>query len=83
MLEAIRAENSQRTPAWMLTPFSIMATVAARSFANLTLTKPSYLGWLKRKNGIGVKKLGFCLMPNHCHFVLEQTHENALSQFMR
>jgi REP element-mobilizing transposase RayT len=35
------------------------------------------------KNGIGAKKFSFCLMPNHCHFVLEQTHENTLSQFMQ
>jgi putative transposase len=30
-----------------------------------------------------VKIFGFCLMPNHFHFVLEPVHENALSQFMQ
>jgi putative transposase len=30
-----------------------------------------------------VKLFGFCLMPNHFHFVLEPAHENALSQFMQ
>jgi putative transposase len=30
-----------------------------------------------------VKLFGFCLMPNHFHFVVEPTHENMLSQFMQ
>ena len=30
-----------------------------------------------------VKIFGFCLMPNHFHFVLEPAHENTLSQFMQ
>lgn len=30
-----------------------------------------------------VKIFGFCLMPNHFHFVLEPSHEKALSQFMQ
>jgi putative transposase len=30
-----------------------------------------------------VKIFGFCLMPNHFHFVLEPAHENALSPFMQ
>jgi putative transposase len=28
-----------------------------------------------------VKLFGFCLMPNHFHFVLEPAHQTALSQF--
>jgi putative transposase len=30
-----------------------------------------------------VKIFGFCLMPNHFHFVPEPSHEKALSQFMQ
>jgi putative transposase len=30
-----------------------------------------------------VKLFGFCLMPNHFHFVLEPAHQTALSQFMQ
>ncbi|MGH7783553.1 MAG: transposase [Candidatus Binatia bacterium] len=30
-----------------------------------------------------VKLFGFCLMPNHFHFVLEPAHHTALSQFMQ
>jgi putative transposase len=30
-----------------------------------------------------VKIFGFCLMPNHFHFLLEPAHESALSQFMQ
>lgn len=30
-----------------------------------------------------MKLFGFCLMPNHFHFVMEPAHENALSQLMQ
>ena len=30
-----------------------------------------------------VKLFGFCLMPNHFHFVVQPAHQTALSQFMQ
>jgi putative transposase len=30
-----------------------------------------------------VKLFGFCLMPNHFHFVVEPAHQTALSRFMQ
>jgi REP element-mobilizing transposase RayT len=30
-----------------------------------------------------MKVLGFCLLPNHFHFVLEPADQTALSQFLQ
>jgi putative transposase len=72
VLEALRAENSTHWDAFQT--FKLFNRFAP--FKTLRLTPvPDVPG--------RVKLFGFCLMPNHFHFVMEPAHENALSQFMQ
>ena len=43
--------------------------------------KESYLKNLKKRKII-VDIIAFCLMPNHCHFLLKQIEKNGISTFM-
>lgn len=36
-----------------------------------------------KKNKLLIKILAFCLMPNHCHFLLKQNQDKGISSFMR
>ncbi|MFC1727829.1 transposase [Patescibacteria group bacterium] len=44
--------------------------------------REQYLSLLRSRKKI-VEILAFCLMPNHCHFLLRQNEDKGISDFMR